>query len=999
MIEKAEWVNRSAADLAWDRIISGVADPAMIRLFSPYDDVLLHRQFSRLHLSVLCLINEDLGEILQTSTGSEINALDCNFRTPLYWAVRRTNALNLDLLLQYGADPNVGASAIAWSCSNAFATSKCLRSLLEAGAPPDVLDLDSHTALQACGMFGKDEHFISPLVHAGAHIDAAYQCDIDDHDGITALGFASLNAHPKTIKTLLEHGANIHWQDSRGRTPLHLALTQSQDQTTAARLNETLNLLLRNGSDLEVRDVQSFTAANVAMLTQDIGSLATLMDFGSNIVYPPDLGPSHNGYCMLAWPLENHWNLVSMFLLRHRDVNVLDRHPRTKESVLHLLARYGNQRLLVAFEETANLSQLDGQAISVSNQTPLDYFNARSDNTEAIKEAFHGLLRRIKGAQPDIPPSNGDPARGDVFYDLEEDRVNLYNAGTAALKAQEAVGNVPTTEEWDGNIEVVDQTSPWEDDLKYHTNAFERPTYEDQDSEQQLTILAWQGRQRRLRTKRNNIGFDFGYASAESNYSTDVEGERDVETEEEVTMSPDAYNMPKNTKGKLKRDHKTWFLLFNDPLLPNNGQGPPNQRSVRTGLSIASWSTVVFSCIDATLQLLQTIQDRGQLLEPKAPKQPFPQAIGLFLNNSLTTKHLEISLLTTVMSLALRIMLYFSTSMSASLKSFSVRSLRPRIPQNHQRITWICVRIPISDDLASIDWGQECGKELYGDFKTNNPSGLVELAVALSSTSSVTSQSHQAPSAPAQVHLGSQQNLQGRPDRGPQRIGSENAALTGNVLTPFTNSLTPKFFELCVNTGEFSKTLGEIDVTRVTSDVPFFKLVRQRYREIRGHRIKKHYLLKPIGMRFVHFGLENGHRVSILKDNSFPSKEDVSQYHYTPCDEDPPMPSDTFMHLMKCSRAASQYDWFHRLPKKLFTSITRSSETLPKGWGVHIFEGPDYVNIYFTVICVLSVCTALVVAYVVKTKDVSGAAGIGSFLVTVVTLLWMAMKIEQWKDE
>ena len=206
-----------------------------------------------------------------------------------------------------------------------------------------------------------------------------------------------------------------------------------------------------------------------------------------------------------------------------------------------------------------------------------------------------------------------------------------------------------------------------------------------------------------------------------------------------------------------------------------------------------------------------------------------------------------------------------------------------------------------------------------------------------------------------------------------------------------------------MNTGEFSKTLAEIDVTRVTTDVPFFKLVRQKYREIRGHRIKKHYLLKPIGMRFVHFGLENGHRVSILNPNSFPSEEDVSrqEYYYTPCPprDDPPMPSDTFMHLMKCPREASRYDWFHRLPQKLSTSITRSSEALPKAWGVHIFEGPDYVNIYFTVICVLLVCTALVVAYVVKTKDVSGAAGIGSFLVTVVTLLWMAMKIEQWKDE
>ena len=109
------------------------------------------------------------------------------------------------------------------------------------------------------------------------------------------------------------------------------------------------------------------------------------------------------------------------------------------------------------------------------------------------------------------------------------------------------------------------------------------------------------------------------------------------------------------------------------------------------------------------------------------------------------------------------------------------------------------------------------------------------------------------------------------------------------------------------------------------------------------------------------------------------------------------MDSDTFMHLMKCPRNCSKSVWLQRLPKKLFSSITRSSEDLHTAWGVHIIEGPDNVNIIFTIICVLFVCLGLVVIYAVKTKDVSGASGIGSFLITALTLLWMAMKIQQWK--
>ena len=446
----------------------------------------------------------------------------------------------------------------------------------------------------------------------------------------------------------------------------------------------------------------------VAMFSQDVGSLATLMDFGSSIVYPPDLGPSHNGYCMLAWPLENHWDLVSMFLLQRRDVNVLDKHPRTQESVLHLLARHGNQRVLVAFEETVNLSQFEGQAVNVSNQTPLDYFNTRSDNTGAIREAFYGLLRRIQAAQRDIPPSSGDSARGDLFYEVEEDSVNLGNASAAGLEAetQEYVEIVPTSEDWDGSIEAVNQASDWEDDLKYYSNTFGGPMYEDQDSEQQLTILAWHGRQRRLRTKRNDSGFDSGYASAESNYSTDAEDEEDTEKEEDkgTTMFTDTNNVPRLTREKWRRDYKMSFLRLHDPLLPNSGHGPPSQRSVRIGSSLAFWSAVVFSGIDTITQLLDTNHDQDPLLKLKTLENPFAQVIKLSLNDNLTTKHSEIYLLSTVTSFVLAIVVYFSVSMSASLKNVCVRSLRPRIPQNHQRITWICVSITDLGDLASTDW-------------------------------------------------------------------------------------------------------------------------------------------------------------------------------------------------------------------------------------------------------------------------------------------------------
>jgi len=120
-------VNRSAADLARDKTIFDVAYPDVTRISMSYEDALLSKKFTRLHCSVLGFVKVDLEQVLRESTLSEINALDCNDRSPLYWAVRRADTVGSELLLRYGADPNVGVSPIVWSCRGSFAAPECLR--------------------------------------------------------------------------------------------------------------------------------------------------------------------------------------------------------------------------------------------------------------------------------------------------------------------------------------------------------------------------------------------------------------------------------------------------------------------------------------------------------------------------------------------------------------------------------------------------------------------------------------------------------------------------------------------------------------------------------------------------------------------------------------------------------------------------------------------------------------------------------------------------------
>lgn len=63
----------------------------------------------------------------------------------------------------------------------------------------------------------------------------------------------------------------------------------------------------------------------------------------------------------------------------------------------------------------------------------------------------------------------------------------------------------------------------------------------------------------------------------------------------------------------------------------------------------------------------------------------------------------------------------------------------------------------------------------------------------------------------------------------------------------------PSYLELCVNTGEFHKTLGEIGLSGITSDEGLFSAIKKIYLQRRGFRAK-YFLLKPVAVHFVRVG-------------------------------------------------------------------------------------------------------------------------------------------------
>jgi hypothetical protein len=160
---------------------------------------------------------------------------------------------------------------------------------------------------------------------------------------------------------------------------------------------------------------------------------------------------------------------------------------------------------------------------------------------------------------------------------------------------------------------------------------------------------------------------------------------------------------------------------------------------------------------------------------------------------------------------------------------------------------------------------QGCGHELYADFKVFNEV-VNELAAILQlpiSSSSCTNGSYNINElhgiqGPRPAHLTSRT----LPSSTDSSSGSSFSTLLGSTSSMTSNNSSSlsrqAYLELCINTGEYTKTLREIDLRNVGCDGELFKEIRNEYSRARNFK-SRFWLLKPSGVHFV--------RVSICPTN------------------------------------------------------------------------------------------------------------------------------------
>jgi len=145
--------------------------------------------------------------------GVFVDPRDKDGYTALLWAVLRYDSDMVDLLLKWGADPNVitsNGAALLNMAANRDAPD-IVRAMLDHGADPNIRGRYGLTPLMRAAQMEHLENVCLLLEH-GADINAK-----DEH-GVTALMIVAMNAGPDMVRLLLLEGADTSLRNERGES-------------------------------------------------------------------------------------------------------------------------------------------------------------------------------------------------------------------------------------------------------------------------------------------------------------------------------------------------------------------------------------------------------------------------------------------------------------------------------------------------------------------------------------------------------------------------------------------------------------------------------------------------------------------------------------------------------------------------------------------------------------------------------------------------------------
>uniref|UniRef100_A0A8C5J221 Ankyrin repeat and SOCS box containing 10 n=1 Tax=Junco hyemalis TaxID=40217 RepID=A0A8C5J221_JUNHY len=274
--------------------------------------------------SAINLIIETRGDVLRwTSSKRGLWSLsyEQELTTPLHITAGRGYTECLRLLLLRGAAVDLapgGRTALHEAC--AAASAACARLLLRAGADPEAVSEQGHRPLHLCKTSRPVPHrCVQQLLQHGASVNSQTEEEQD-----TALHVASRHGLAEHVQLLLRHGAQLELRNKEGQTPLNAACAQQHQPQDMDRYYRVCQLLVESGASVnaEDRDRQhplhlacKNANAQIAELLLARGANVNVMNYGGNTAL-------HNILQVAAYRRGHRPELVVRALLNHGAVRV-----------------------------------------------------------------------------------------------------------------------------------------------------------------------------------------------------------------------------------------------------------------------------------------------------------------------------------------------------------------------------------------------------------------------------------------------------------------------------------------------------------------------------------------------------------------------------------------------------------------------------------------------------------------------------------------------------
>ena len=260
-----------------------------------------------LHCAAGALCNSETLQAI-IDHGIDVNATNKDGETALMIACLKENVDAINVLLNANANPNFAdtkGNTCLHCAAGALCNSETLQAIIDHGADVNATNKDGKTALLIACLEG-NKYVIDILLNAGANPRSA------DTTGYTCLHYAVLvrqYVFPKeTLKTFIDHGADVNAINKDGKTALLIACMKRNEHAINVFLNadanpstadttgdtclhyavsefcsrETLQTIIHHGADVNGINKDGKTALMIACLMRNIDAIDILLNAGAN---------------------------------------------------------------------------------------------------------------------------------------------------------------------------------------------------------------------------------------------------------------------------------------------------------------------------------------------------------------------------------------------------------------------------------------------------------------------------------------------------------------------------------------------------------------------------------------------------------------------------------------------------------------------------------------------------------------------------------------------